>query len=187
MDEELAASQTGGTKPAPIFISLENHCTPPSQLRLAAIMEEVFGDKLVTKQLHEDGSDVLLNELDGKILVMVEYYGLDQKDVPEDPANSSDDEDSKAHREKKAANKPVKIVPELAALGVYAQSMKPANDEWLKGDLKEPKNHLVNVEERAVQGLLEAGHGDGVTKHNAHHLMRIYPKGTRIGGWGQGP
>lgn len=182
MDEEIAASGAG-PKPAPIFISLENHCTPAVQMRLAAIMREVFAEKLVTDPIHKDGSEVTLGELAGRILVMVEYYGLDQKDVPEDSSDSSEEEDAKAHRKKKEANKPAKIVPELAALGVYAQSMKPSNDAWLKGELKEPQHHLVNVEERAVQGLIEAGQGDGVSKHNASHFMRIYPKGTRIGEW----
>jgi phosphatidylinositol phospholipase C delta len=180
MDDEIAAAQTG-PKPAPIFISLENHCTPPAQLRLASIMQEVFGEKLVTEQLHPDGTDATLDELSGRILVMVEYYGLDEKDVPEDPHDSSEEEDTKEHRKKKAANKPSKIVPELSALGVYAQSMKPGNDDWLKGDLSEPAHHLVNVEERAVQALLEANQGDNVAKHNSKHFMRIYPKGTRIG------
>ncbi|UZJ53123.1 hypothetical protein CBS101457_002443 [Exobasidium rhododendri] len=180
MDDEITASKEG-LKPAPIFISLENHCTPPVQLRLAAIMREVFGEKLVSEQVHKDGCDVMLDEMGGRILVMVEYYGLDEKDVPEDAHNSSDDEDSKAHREKKTANKPTKIVPELAELGVYAQSMKPANDDWLNGELKEPVHHLVNVEERAVKGLIETGQGDKVAIHNASHFMRIFPKGTRIG------
>lgn len=183
MDDEIAAA-ANGPKPAPIFISLENHCTPPVQLRLAEIMREEFGNKLVTEALHEDNTPVTLEEMSGRILVMVEYYGLDHKDVPEDPHDEEEDQESKEHREKKQANKPGKIAPELASLGVYAQSMKPADDAWLKGELKEPKNHLVNVEERAVQGLIEAGQADSVAKHNASHLMRIYPKGTRIGEWG---
>jgi phosphatidylinositol phospholipase C delta len=180
MDDEIAAA-TSGPKPAPIFISLENHCTPPVQLRLAEIMKEEFGDKLVTEALYEDNTPVTLEEMSGRILVMVEWYGLGQKDVPEDPQDEDEDQDSKEHREKKQANKPGKIAPELASLGVYAQSMKPADDAWLKGEIKEPTNHLVNVEERAVHGLIEAGQGEAVSKHNAKHLMRIYPKGTRIG------
>jgi phosphatidylinositol phospholipase C delta len=178
MDAELSGP---GSEPAPIFISLENHCTPPVQLRLAAIMREVFGEKLVTEPVHKDGTDVTLDELTGRILVMVEYYGLNPKDVPQDLHDPEGDKESKENREKKSDSKPVKIVPQLAALGVYAQSLKPANDEWLQGTLTEPQHHLVNVEERAVAALLEAGSGDKVAKHNASHFMRIYPKGTRIG------
>lgn len=184
MDTELAAVE-GGKTPAPFFISLENHCTPPVQLRLAKIMHEEFGDKLVTEQIHEDGTIATLDELAGRIMVMVEYYGLNRRDVPEDPESSDSDEESKKQRERKEAAKPAKIIPELASLGVYAQSMKPADDAWLTGKLTEPKNHLVNVEERAVKALIEAGQGEGVAKHNAEHLMRIYPKGTRIGELGK--
>lgn len=181
LDSEIAAATTSGPKPAPVFISLENHCSPEGQLRLAAIMREEFGDKLVTEPVHQDNSPVTLQEMSGRILVMVEYYGLDKKDIPDNVQDEDDDEDAKAHREKKAANKPAKIVPQLASLGVYTQSMKPADDAWLKGELSEPLNHLVNVEERAVKGLIEMGQGQGVAQHNAAHLMRIYPKGTRIG------
>jgi phosphatidylinositol phospholipase C delta len=180
MDDEIAASATG-PKPAPVFISLENHCTPPVQLQLASIMREEFGEKLVTEATKPNNEPVTLEEMSGRILVMVEYYTLDKKDVPEDLHDEDEEQDAKEHREKKAANKPAKIAPELASLGVYAQSMKPADDAWLKGELKEPQNHLVNVEERAVHALIESGEGDQVAKHNARHLMRIFPKGTRIG------
>lgn len=180
MDEEIAESKDG-LAPLPIFISLENHCSPEGQERLAAIMCEVLGDKLVTEQIKKDGSPATLGDLGGKILVMVEYYGLEKEDVPDKlDAHDTDDEDSKEQSAKKAAAKPSKIIPELSSLGVYAQSMKPQDDAWLKGTLSEPQNHLINVEERAVLELVEKGQGDGVAKHNASHLMRIYPKGTRI-------
>lgn len=183
LDSEIAAAAaTTGPKPAPVFISLENHCSPEGQLRLAAIMREEFGAKLVTEPVHQDNTPVTLEEMSGRILVMVEYYGIKKADVsPDDVHDEDEDEDARAHREKKAANTPAKIVPELASLGVYAQSLKPADDTWLRGELHEPLNHLVNVEERAVKGLIETGQGQGVAQHNAAHLMRIYPKGTRIG------
>ncbi|MCO5599088.1 hypothetical protein L7F22_053188 [Adiantum nelumboides] len=184
MEEELAAAKATPNQlgPAPIFISLENHCIPAGQERLAAIMREEFGEKLITEHVHTDGTEIKLSELTGRILVMVEYYGLNEKDAAEATAedDSSDDEDTKNMRERKRQAKPSKIVPELSALGVYAQSMKPQDDAWLKGDLKEPQNHLVNMEERAVQALIAEKHGEDVGKHNAKHLMRIYPKGMRI-------
>ncbi|PWN31796.1 PLC-like phosphodiesterase [Meira miltonrushii] len=186
LEEEITAiSQRQAHPPLPIFISLENHCSPGGQERLAAIMEEVFGDRLITQHAKDQNDPIKLDELTGKILVMVEYYGLEKDDVPDDiPANAkqaqdSDDKASKEHREKKD-EKPAKIIPQLAALGVYAQSMKPKDDAWLKGTLTEPQNHLVNVEERAVLELIEKKQGQSVSKHNANHLMRIYPKGTRI-------
>jgi phosphatidylinositol phospholipase C delta len=176
-----------------IFISLENHAPADGQLRLAAIMREELGDKLVTEAVH-GGSEATLEELGGRILVMVEYYGdscasgaaaaagVSRKD--NDSSDSSDDEEARAHRERKNKAKTNKIVPELAALGVYAQSTKPSSDAWAKEEVLPPgympQNALVNVEERAVLKLLKEGAGAGLARHNGTALVRIYPKGFRI-------
>lgn len=149
-------------------------------------MREVFGAKLVSEPVHKDGSEATLKDVCGRILVMVEYYGSGQADVEEaagESQHNAKDAASKEIRDKNAEAKPAKIVPELAAIGVYAQSMKPSDDKWTRNELKEPANHLVNVEERAVQEAIKNGSAKGVAEHNAHHLMRIYPKGTRISAW----
>ncbi|PWN98804.1 PLC-like phosphodiesterase [Tilletiopsis washingtonensis] len=194
MDKEIhEAKEHGLAPPAPIFISLENHAPADGQLRLAAIMREELGDKLVTEAVH-GGSEATLEELGGRILVMVEYYGdssasgaaaaagVSRKD--NDSSDSSDDEEARAHRERKNKAKTNKIVPELAALGVYAQSTKPSSDAWAKEEVLPPgympQNALVNVEERAVLKLLKEGAGAGLARHNGTALVRIYPKGFRI-------
>ena len=41
------------TSPYPVILSLENHCSMQQQTKMAAIFNEVFGDKLVTKFLFE--------------------------------------------------------------------------------------------------------------------------------------
>lgn len=41
------------TSPYPVILSLENHCSVQQQAKMAAIFNEVFGDKLVTKFLFE--------------------------------------------------------------------------------------------------------------------------------------
>lgn len=191
LEAEIAEAEAkGAPAPAPIFISLENHAAPPGQARIAAIMREVFGDKLVTEAVHDAASEATLQDLSGRILVMVEYYGAGKEEVnaaahdqnkPDDDqsdTDSSDEEEEKAVRKKKHAAKG-KIIPELAELGVYAQSMKPASSGWATGEQTDPANHLINVEERAVSALIQSS-PDGLVQHNASHLMRIYPKGLRI-------
>lgn len=183
LEQEISQAKSAGKPlPLPVFISLENHCSREGQERLAAIMREVFGDRLVTQDTAQDGSPIKLGDLAGKVTVMVEYYGIEKDDVPDkvtaSGAQGGTDKETLSSSEGKG--KPAKIIPELAELGVYAQSMKPRDDAWIKGELTEPKHHLINVEERAVIELIEKKQGDGVSKHNANHLMRIYPKGTRI-------
>jgi phosphatidylinositol phospholipase C delta len=192
VDREAAGNLGEGIHAAPIMLSLENHCGTKGQLRLAQIMQEVWGDRLLSKAVREHGhheqegtgSHITLQELGNKIAVMVEYHFVGE---PEDSDSSDDegaDEASKAEKKayqdkkKKAAASP--IIPELADLGVYAQSVKPVDQSWLTGNLcNGPHHHLINMSESGVSKLLPENTA-AISKHNAHHLMRVYPKGTRI-------
>ncbi|PWN51122.1 PLC-like phosphodiesterase [Violaceomyces palustris] len=208
LDQEVSHANELGAEaphPAPILLSLENHCGAHGQARLVAIMKETWGERLVSQKVdlleagepgQEDGAKVKisLDDLGAKIAVMVEYHpasapahgksgseggGEGGGQEEEDEISSDDDEDTKAYKEKKKATKFVGIIPELSALGVYAQSVKPRNDSWLRGEMIEPENHLINVSEPALKSLLAKRLAE-VIKHNSEHLMRVYPSGMRI-------
>ncbi|KAI8246557.1 1-phosphatidylinositol 4,5-bisphosphate phosphodiesterase 1 [Colletotrichum sp. SAR 10_96] len=175
---------------APILLSLENHCDPEGQMRLVHIMKEVFGDRLLSKAVREKGhaeqegdSPVRLEELGNKIVLIVEYHFPGE---PEDSSSSSDDEDEEerknheAYKAKKKAAPKTLIVPELEALGVYAQSVKPVDNSWYEDILKDgPHHHLINVSESGLASHMPEA-SDKISRHNAQHLMRVFPKGTRI-------
>ncbi|KAF4921847.1 1-phosphatidylinositol 4,5-bisphosphate phosphodiesterase 1 [Colletotrichum viniferum] len=175
---------------APILLSLENHCDPEGQMRLVHIMKEVFGDRLLSKAVREKGhaeqegdSPVRLEELGNKIVLIVEYHFPGE---PDDSSSSSDDEDEEerknheAYKAKKKAAPKTLIVPELEALGVYAQSVKPVDNSWYEDILKDgPHHHLINVSESGLASHMPEA-SDNISRHNAQHLMRVFPKGTRI-------
>ena len=193
-DEAKDTPANEGYRPSPIMISLENHCNAHGQKRLAEIMKEVWGSRLVGKRVREEGhreqmgsgEHVTLEELGSKICVIVEYH-FPQEEADSDSSSSSDEdgedaETMKARKEyqQKKKNAPTGIIPELAELGVYAQSVKPRDKSWLRGDLKEgPHHHLINVSESALSSLMPAD-GPNIGRHNSQNLMRVYPKGTRI-------
>ncbi|EPQ27899.1 uncharacterized protein PFL1_04643 [Pseudozyma flocculosa PF-1] len=200
IDKEVEqAARDQSLHPAPVLISLENHCNAQGQLRLVQIMQEVWQDRLVSEAVRAEGHSeqqgtgekIRLDHLGAKIAVMVEFHLAGEKgdgdgDDSSSSSSSSDDEDAehqedrKKYKEKKKATKAVGIIPELAALGVYAQSVKPVNDSWLSGELAAgPHNHLINMSESGVGSLIPKS-GDKIARHNARHLMRVYPKGTRI-------
>jgi phosphatidylinositol phospholipase C delta len=196
VDREAAqAGSNSEVRPAPIFLSLENHCDAPGQQRLVDIMEEVWGDRLLSKHIREKGHQeqqgtgehVTLEELGAKIVVIVEYHYPDEpSDSDDDSSSSSDDEAEEERPARKTYNETKKsapataIVPELAELGVYAQSVKPQNTSWFSEvGLKEPHHHLINVSETGLSAHMPA-ESDKIARHNAQHLMRVYPKGTRI-------
>ncbi|KAI8283790.1 1-phosphatidylinositol 4,5-bisphosphate phosphodiesterase 1 [Colletotrichum sp. SAR11_240] len=175
---------------APILLSLENHCDPEGQMRLVHIMKEVFGDRLLSKAVREKGhaeqegdSPVRLEELGNKVVLIVEYHFPGE---PDDSSSSSDDEDEEekknheAYKAKKKAAPKTLIVPELEALGVYAQSVKPVDNSWYEDILKDgPHHHLINVSESGLASHMPEA-SDKISRHNAQHLMRVFPKGTRI-------
>ncbi|KAH0836177.1 hypothetical protein AYO21_08620 [Fonsecaea monophora] len=194
MDEEARqAPSHPDCRASPILLSLENHCDAHGQRRLVEIMKEVWGDRLLSKAVrqkgHEEqqGSDdqVTLEELGSKIVVIVEYHFPNEPKSEEESSNS-DDEDEETRQAKKAYNDkkkaaPTIIIPELAELGVYAQSVKPRDNSWYgEAGLKDgPHHHLINVSESGLKDHMPA-ENDKIARHNARHLMRVYPKGTRI-------
>ncbi|KAK4118547.1 PLC-like phosphodiesterase, partial [Parathielavia appendiculata] len=196
VDLEAAAPPVQGYAPAPILVSLENHCNRDGQIRLIQIMKEVWGDRLlsepVRKKGHEEqegGEPVTLNDLGSKIAVIVEYHLPEEADDSSDSSDSSSSSDSdeekqarKEYKAKKRATSPPIIVPELAQLGVYAQSVKPRDTSWFtEGKIKDgpPRHHLVNVSESGLAPHITE-HAVKIAQHNARHLMRVFPKGTRI-------
>jgi phosphatidylinositol phospholipase C delta len=187
----IIAEEAKGSAGAPVFISLEK--------RLVEIAHEVFGDKLLVMN-PRDGSEhdlhhVSLAELGNKVCFMVEYYFPGQKpEDDEDDDSSSSDSDSDSDSEGKDDREKAKamyaaqrktapsanIIPELSALGVVVQSVKPPNNSWFESVLEAaPHHHLINISESGLAAHLPAN-TDKVSAHNSNHLMRVYPKGTRI-------
>ncbi|KAK7927298.1 hypothetical protein PG985_004296 [Apiospora marii] len=195
VDQEAAeAVDEQGYRAAPIFISLENHCDAYGQLRLVTIMREVFGDRLLSKavrdrgHLEQDGSDdhVCLNDLGSKICIIVEYHHANEVMEEDDLSDSSEDEEERRnhqkYREQKAAAASNVIIPELAELGVYAQSVKPPDNSWFEDvewGTKEPHHHLINVSETQLLQHMPAN-SEKIAHHNASGLVRVFPKGTRV-------
>lgn len=193
VDKEAASSMSAqGYRAAPILLSLENHCDAHGQLRLVQIMKEVWGDRLLSSAIrqkgHEEqqgtGAHVRLDELGSKIAVIVEYHLPDEQDDSSDSSSDSENEEEKNARKnykdkKKAA--PLTIIPELANLGVYAQSVKPADNSWYdKVELTNSPHHpLINLSESGLVSHMPT-HSQKIAINNSQHLMRVYPKGTRI-------
>lgn len=195
VDKEVAESvNEQGYRAAPILLSLENHCGAHGQLRLVQIMKEVWGHRLLSEAVRQEGHQeqqgtgdhVCLDELGSKIVVIVEYHIPDEIEDSDDDTSSSDEDEEehqahKAYKEKKKATHATGIIPELADLGLYAQSVKPSNNSWYEqGELKNgPHHHLINLSESGLSSHMPA-ENDKIARHNAQHLMRVYPKGTRI-------
>ncbi|GMK59002.1 hypothetical protein CspeluHIS016_0700170 [Cutaneotrichosporon spelunceum] len=195
--DAILAAEAKGHPSAPVFISLENHCGPAGQKRLVEIAHEVFGDRLLVmdpRDSEDKGEHVTLAELGNKVCLMVEYYFPGQKPGESDDESTSSDSDSDSDSEVKNDREKAKemyaaqrdaapsanIIPELSALGVVVQSVKPPSNAWFESKLANaPPHHLINISETGLAKHLPTN-TDKVSAHNSKHLMRVYPKGTRI-------
>lgn len=179
--EEEEAQRDSSFRPAPVLLSLENHCGHAGQKRLVEIMHEVWGDLLISGPVDKGApasEHTALDHLGAKIAVMVEFHPSDKP--PVEHADEDDDDEERKNKAKRNEAKKAGIIPELCALGVYAQSVKPTNDSWYTSTLTNgPHDHLINISETGLLDLLPK-QAEGIKKHNAQHLMRVYPKGTRI-------
>ncbi|GAO19950.1 hypothetical protein UVI_02052860 [Ustilaginoidea virens] len=202
-DEEMAvAANDGNYTVAPILLSLENHCGGHGQKRLVEIMKEVFGHRLLAKPIRQKGHreqethdvHVTLADLGACISVIVEYHLVSEEGEKPEKRDScsespSDDETEdaeiekarKEYQRKKRETGTGAIISELAELGVYAQSVKPVDNSWYDPGalINGPPHHLINVSESGLSSHLPAA-SIPIAAHNARHLMRVYPKGTRI-------
>lgn len=200
IDKEAAdAVEQQGYRAAPILLSLENHCGAHGQMRMVQMMKEIWGDRLLSKDIREKGHEeqdthhehVRLDDLGSKIVLIVEYYFPNADGTSDDDSSSSssssssdeDEEEKEARAAYKARKKAVKIngiIPELADLGVYAQSVKPKDNSWFESQLiGRPHHHLINVSETGLRALIPTN-SERIAHHNSQHLMRVFPKGTRI-------
>ncbi|KAL5606979.1 uncharacterized protein BROUX77_004172 [Berkeleyomyces rouxiae] len=177
---------------SPILISLENHCSPRGQTRIVEIMNEVFGERLLNQALDHQGhcdspaSHIPLGLFGHRVVVIVEYHVPNELVDSDSSSNSSsdDEEEKAAHKEyhqRKKTEHDGKIIPELEALGVYAQSVKPSDNSWFDpGELLNgPHHHLINISETGLSTHMPHSNNQ-IARHNSKHMMRVFPKGTRI-------
>ncbi|KAG6000433.1 hypothetical protein E4U21_005475 [Claviceps maximensis] len=198
-DQEAAlAAKDDGFIAAPILLSLENHCKDHGQRRLVEIMKEVFAHRLLSEPVRHKGhceqefADVYVSlaDLGPRISVIVEHH-LGGKEADESDSDSVVDNEEQETSEAKDARREYKenkkgtvtngIIPELADLGVYAQSVKPVDNSWYDPGtlINGPHHHLINVSESGLSSHLPVD-AIPIAAHNSKHLMRVFPKGTRI-------
>jgi len=147
VDDEAAKSiDAQGYREAPIFISLENHCGAEGQQQMVDIMYEVWGDRLLSKAVRDKGTEeqqgagehVTLAELGSKIAVIVEYH-FPNTPVPDDDVVDQRSRQQRIEDEQTKGPPPsTMIIPALADLGIYAQSVKPPNNAWFEKGILDP-------------------------------------------------
>jgi phosphatidylinositol phospholipase C delta len=179
------------TSPYPVIISAEVHCSIEQQTQLNNILRTVFGDKLVSHPIDEDGGpgaplpspEQLRNRILFKTKPPPPEMPTRQR-IPsfsESATSSTESESGFARLARKLSigspseKKPV-FSPALTDLLVYTAGVKYQG--FSKLVTYEPR-HQFSVSERTGSKMLKENKADWI-KHNYTHLSRVYPKASRV-------
>ncbi|WVQ97242.1 hypothetical protein IAU59_004352 [Kwoniella sp. CBS 9459] len=175
--------------PYPVIISAEIHCSSEQQNRLAAILNEIFGDRLVTAPLYVDFADLPSPEqLKNRILFKAKppkpepkSPRLEAAPFSPDSASSTESDSGFARLARRLsiqgkAERPDAFSPQLADLLVYTAGVKYQG--FSKLNEYAPREQF-SVSERTAERIIKENKGDWV-KHNFSHISRVYPRGTRL-------
>lgn len=173
--------------PFPLFLSLEIHCKPLYQHKVKELLVDILGDMLITQSTMP--RDIQLPspmDLKHKILIKVKKTSFDDLDSSQSSFTSSsttttthDDDDDELTTTLKLQKKKrqFQIVPDLSAMGVYAQGLK-----FVNFSLPESKqvNHIFSFSDRNFRSMIKDPERNYlIKKHNRKFLMRVYPAGYR--------
>lgn len=159
----------------PLIVSLEVHCGPPQQEIVVELMNDYWGQYL--QRLPHDFSDQTplppLDSLRKKILVKVKYSPPEKATNNKNAPRSSEDQDSTGEDD---AVKKGKILPSLSSMGVFTRAFH--FDSFDQPEAAIP-THVFSLSEKKLLDVCEES-PETIFAHNLKHLMRAYPKGTRL-------
>lgn len=162
----------------PLIVSLEVHCSHEQQEVMVECMQDYWRQYLVDipKNFSDDTPLPSLSSLKKKILVKVKYTPPDKKKKHRLGRSKEATEKDEEEEDQVDPSKKGKIIEALSKLGVYVRSCH--FDSLDQPEAKIP-THIFALSESKVISLLEANRSALFT-HNLRHLMRAYPKGTRV-------
>lgn len=185
------------TSPFPVILSLEIHCSGPSQLKVVAILKDILKEDLILAPIDDMPVLPSPNDLQHKFIVKVKKTTAFENLIEMDngsftsttststSTSTSQSEDNGTNSSSKSTsiilrrkNKTPKVINELSDLGIYAQGLKFRNFS-----LPESKtyNHCFSLGEKTINRILkDESTKNQLLKHNRKFLMRVYPGGTRI-------
>ncbi|KAI7735394.1 hypothetical protein M8C21_008334 [Ambrosia artemisiifolia] len=187
--------------PYPVIITFEDHLTPDLQAKVAKMVTETFGSMLFSPESENLEELPAPENLKHKILIStkppkecreagdikrsssqnIQVFDVDVDDAWSEDESSKSGSDMSDHdvetedllKGKKSPSSPV--YKKLIAI----HAGKPKNG--LKNALKAEKDKVrrLSLVEQALKKAAE-NHGQDVVRFTQKHILRIYPKGTRI-------
>ncbi|KAI8893423.1 PLC-like phosphodiesterase [Globomyces pollinis-pini] len=191
------------TSPFPVILSLELHCSPKGQEKMAAIFVEVLGDLLLQKPLPNQQNQIPnLSDLQYKVIIKGRgndtYFGdakgkpgadkrkkkpssaglLEKKttkEIEESIAKDTGDNDSEGSNEEDLKHE---LSDYFASLVIY---QKHSHCKNLSEKLKEPfiGHEVINISETKAKKWMKECRDDFIL-YNQKSFTRVHPSGKRI-------
>ena len=168
----------------PIIVSLEVHANLDQQHTMVEIMKEVWADHLINiTEAAEEDVDSLPSpgSLKNKILIKVKWTPNSHTGESNNPteqvasSGSSTGHQSSTSQQQKAS----KVIKSLSELGVYTRAYTFKRFDQPEASIP---THVFSLSEGKVHDMhTDPSHGPAMFSHNMKYLMRVFPKGTRIG------
>ncbi|XP_033025446.1 1-phosphatidylinositol 4,5-bisphosphate phosphodiesterase delta-3 [Lacerta agilis] len=174
----------------PVILSLENHCGPEQQSKMARHMKAILGNMLVTQPLDGDTPKQLPSpeQLKWKILVKAKKLPEDKGDPERMSYITNPEEEMQEEEEDKSTHSLQGIKPlqakdagqvsrELSDVVVYCRSVP---FQSLSQALRHQQpTEMCSFSERKARKLIKES-GIPFVRYNTRHLSRIYPLGLKM-------
>ncbi|CAA3025889.1 phosphoinositide phospholipase C 2 [Olea europaea subsp. europaea] len=155
----------------PVILTFEDHLPQELQTKVAQMVKRIYGEMLY--QPKPDSQEFLSpEELKKRIIISTkppkEY--LESQSQDRDQLNDQSKDEEEAFQT---------TSPEYKRLiGIHAEKVKSNLRESLR--LEQGKVRRLSLSEQELKDAAK-DHGDHLVRFTQQHLLRIYPKGTRVG------
>lgn len=166
----------------PLILSLENHCSVEQQEKIATYLRTILGDMLYVCPIFPKDMDKLPSpeHLRGKVIIKAKKLPETVETNEED--NDAEDSESEPEDENDNGTKPkapkAPVSKELSNLVAICRSVHFKAFET--NTAKDKFHDIVSISESKANNLIEEN-PQAFVKYTADHLVRLYPKGTRVG------
>ncbi|EME49381.1 hypothetical protein DOTSEDRAFT_84787 [Dothistroma septosporum NZE10] len=165
------------TTDLPLIVSLEVHCSPAQQDVMVELMNDYWKPYLYRAPADFSDTSPLppLASLKKTILIKVKYTPPEKAKTAQARRTHSEDQDSSGTEGEGAVMKG-RISEGLSSMGILTRASH--FHDFDQPEAKLP-THVFSLGENKLLDACEQ-QPDKLFNHNLHHLMRAYPKGTRV-------
>ncbi|KAE8656763.1 Phosphoinositide phospholipase C 7 [Hibiscus syriacus] len=178
------------TSEYPVVITFEDHLNPNLQKKVAKMVTETFGDMLYTNETENLEQFLSPESLKKTVLISTkppkEFQNTEGEEVSENGSETQTNERESSSQwnppedgEHIEDEDEEKVVPEYRhIIAIHAGKLKGGLENWLSDDPN--KARRLSLSEQELENAVKT-HGTKTVMFTQTNLLRVYPKGMRVG------